>query len=385
MFYELREELITQGELLIDEHFKDSANYSLQYDEISVGLASSVGKEEQNMWSCQDFITAFPLKLVSAKVVRFYKMFQGEKEESAVWVKFSEGTLHAALKPVYDEIIGQLYKKKKSPNAFTLSALVSVTKKLLELGTYQGINAGKKLRPLAASVGCLCALWLSLSSKRITKITNKRRTIRKQDKDCGETQILYHDWNFNKLSETIFCSPKTIRATYKEYTIMLMACAKKIPWIAQDSLQNRNVYRYLDDVLELYSLKPGSQPVLSLSLEEYAPLAYRISRKKEMVVQDIIELARDYDIDMDDPPEIDDDKLSLFYDVYQCLKAGFEEEELASWTIGQIQNQGELIRLRKSQPSDVNSQRNIDLNRVDIGNDDMNEEELNSYINTVDS
>lgn len=386
-FFKLPEELVNEGVKLIDQHFTRPSNVSSYYNEICVGLASSVAKNEKPFWSCHDFMKAFPTKLVSAVVMRSFKMFEGVNLEPASWVEFPEKIIRARLEPIYDEITSQLYGEKKVPGGFNLSALALTTKKLLELGTYQGINGGRKPRPLIAAAALHCALWLH-------SFTNKNKsassTVFKPTKKRKKIETISHVWRYSKFAENMLCAVKTIRETYYEYAKMLIASAKKLPWIQPDTLNPRNVHLYLDDILELYSLKEvGNEPVLSLSLDEFAPRPYRTARKKEMVVQDLIKLAKSYNEEEraeNGPSNMEDEeKTALFYDVYHALKAGYTEEEIASWSIGEIHNKGELIRLRNATSSSFSSTResNVDLNRKDIGEDDMHEEELMGYVKST--
>lgn len=379
-FFKLREELVIKGMKVIDQHITRPSNVSIYYNEICVGLASSLAKKDNPFWSCQDFIKAFPSKLATAVTLRCFKTFEEVDGEPPLWADFPEKSIRVLLEPNYNEIISQLYGNKKVPSVFTLSTLVFKTKKLLELGTYQGINGGRKPRPLIAAAALHTALWMFSSTNKKKSATGK---VAKTYKRRRKIEIISHIWQYSRLAETMLCTVKTIRETYYEYARMMIASAKKIPWISQDILTAKNVHLYLDDILELYSLNAGSEPVMSLSLEDFAPRCYRAARKKDTMVHDLIVLAKNHIEEEgveNDSEGNDEEKPALFYDVLYALKAGYTEEEIASWPIKEIQSVGESIKHKNASSSSSTRKSNVDLNRKDVGEDDMHEEELLGYV-----
>ncbi|KAG2229247.1 hypothetical protein INT48_000556 [Thamnidium elegans] len=303
--------------------------------EVAVGTVIRFANFLLPKWMYDDYIAAFPLPLYKPAIIKTFLVLGGDNYS---WVKSTKNQFDYTIEFIYPIIVEQLFISKPPP-LFNVDTLKINTYRLLHLGGEYGLNYGLKSRPLIIAVSCVCALHLR------TKIPNNERFLRK----C-----------------------------YSIYYRFVTLCVQKFNWLPQP-IDSKEVFFHLEDVLTLFSKsEKEEEPMMKLPRELFYPISFVESILTTKVTIDSLKQAKEYlrDDHLSDTKLID--KESITYCFYKLLKEGYSEKQLYLLSVFQIRNLCCIIDYRLT--FENIHDKNNDLNRELIAEDDMCDEEINFYL-----
>lgn len=331
-----------------------------------VGIAAVIyfGDTARPTWTYDDYIAAFPAPLYRPALIRAYILFRGEKHSSA---ESTKNQLNYTIESIYPLIVKQMFTSKP-PKEFNIESLKETTSKLLQLGNDYGINSGLKARPLITSVACLCALHLR--TKMPMKYINRRHKLYKPGNS------FYHVWNFKPFLSTSMSKFRYFKKVYSKYYQFLSLCVKQFTWLKQP-VDRKRIFFHLDDILSLYLKKDNRKPALEMSPRLFYPSSFIVNLlKTRSVINSLIQAKEYFNNDSDNMEELDEE--SVTYCMYRLLKEGYSENELNRMSVDEIRNLSDIMDYKLTFEN-VN-ERNTDLDRIQIGEDDMCDEEIELYL-----